>query len=187
MPLPAPTAKRTPMHVRSAQLDGDKRRDGCPDIAAQRGDAKDHDCPLSSGLRKRGDAIPNVGYGDRIVADYSSLIGLNLFQGFRSAVKNLFRSTRRRSQVSERVSFLPTAALQTFASDVRDNDDSGHGPFSLLVATRWRRIRTRCSAITGAATVARSPGGRLCLRFVAFVTPVTLVTLRNLNSSKESA
>ena len=81
-----------------------------------------------------------------------------------------------------------TAALQTFASDVRDNDDSGHQrPIGSTVATRWSRIRTRFSAITRAGTVARSPGRMVCLRFVTFVPLVTLVTLRNLNSSKESA
>jgi len=131
MPLPAPTAKRTRMHVRSTQLDGDKRRDDGRDIEARRVDAKDHDYPLSPGLRKRGKAMPYSGYGDQIAADHSQLIGLNLLHGFRSAVKNLSRSTRGCSHVRELLSFLPTAALQTFASDVRDNDDSGHKPYQL--------------------------------------------------------
>jgi hypothetical protein len=77
------------------------------------------------------DAMPYSGYCDQIAPDYSQLIGLNLFHGFRTAVKNLFRSTRGCSHISELVSFLPTAALQTFASDVRDNDDSGHKPYQL--------------------------------------------------------
>jgi hypothetical protein len=116
------------------------------------------------------DAMPYVGYCDRIAPDYTKLIGLNLFHGFRAAVKTLFRSTRGCSHVSELVTFLPTAALQTFASDVHDNDDNGISPISLIVATRWSRIRTRFSAITRAGTVARSPGRTFCLRFVTFVT-----------------
>ncbi len=72
-----------------------------------------------------------------------------------------------------------TAALQTFASDVRDNDDSGHQrPIGSTVATRWSRIRTRFSAISRAGIVAKGPGRTFCPWFVTF---------RNPNSSKESA
>ncbi|MEF8737997.1 MAG: DUF2889 domain-containing protein [Candidatus Accumulibacter necessarius] len=54
MPLPPPTARRTRMHVRSVQLGGYKRGDGCWDIEARLTDVKDHDYPLSSGLRQAG-------------------------------------------------------------------------------------------------------------------------------------
>jgi hypothetical protein len=131
MPLPAPTAKRTRMHVRGFQLDGYKRKDDCWDIKARRVGAKGPDYPLSPGLRKRGEAMPSSGYFDQIAAEGSQLIGLNLFHGFRMAVKNLFRSARGCSHVSELASFLPAAALQTVASSVRDNDDSGHKPYQL--------------------------------------------------------
>ncbi len=127
MPLPPPSAQRTRMHVRSVQLDGYKRSDGCWEIEARLTDVKDHDYPL----------------------------------------------------FSELLMFLPTAALQTFASDVRDNDDSGHQrPIGSTVATRWSRIRTRFSAITRAGIVAKGPGRTFCPWFVTF---------RNPNSSKESA
>ena len=43
MPLPAPTAERTRMHVRSVQLGGYKRNDGCWDIEARLVDFKYHD------------------------------------------------------------------------------------------------------------------------------------------------
>ncbi len=156
MPLPPPTAERTRMHVRSVHLYGYKRSDGCWDIEARLTDVKDHDYPLSSGLRKPGeavhdmwmrvtidhgmnildavactDAMPYVDYCDRITPDYAQLVGLNLFHGFRTAVKTLFRSTRGCSHLSELAMFLPTAALQTFASEVLDNDDSGHKPYQL--------------------------------------------------------
>ena len=156
MPLPPPTVQRTRMHVRRVLLDGYKRGDGCWDIEARLTDVKDHDYPLSSGLRRQGepvhdmwvrvtidrqmnilealvcaDAMPYVGYCDRVTPDYARLLGLNLFHGFRAAVKNLFRGTRGCSHLSELLMFLPTAALQTFASDVRDNDDSGSRPYQL--------------------------------------------------------
>lgn len=156
MPLPPSSVRRTRMHVRSVELNGYKRDDGCWDIEARLIDFKDHDYPLSSGMRRRGepvhdmwvrvtidqqmnildavactDAMPYTGHCDRIVPDYGQLVGLNLFHGFRTAVKTLFRGTRGCSHLSELVMFLPTAALQTFASEVSDSDDSGHKPYQL--------------------------------------------------------
>lgn len=156
MPLPPTTAPRTRKHVRSVQLEGYRRDDGCWDIEARLIDVKDQDYPLSSGLRRRGepvhdmsvrvtidqqmtirdaaactDGMPYVGYCDRITPDYAQLVGLNLFHGFRTAVRQLFRSTRGCSHLSELLMFLPTAALQTFASDVPDSDDSAHKPYQL--------------------------------------------------------
>lgn len=156
MPLPPPTAQRTRLHVRSVQLGGYRRSDGRYDIEARLTDSKDHDYHLSSGLRRRGeavhdmsvrvtidgqmnvvdavaciDAMPYAGYCDRIAPDYAQLVGLNLFHGFRTAVRALFRSTRGCSHLSELLMFLPTAALQTFASEVRDNQDTGHKPYQL--------------------------------------------------------
>ena len=77
------------------------------------------------------DALPYAGFCDRIVPDYSKLIGLNLFQGFRKAVKERFGGTHGCSHVTELVMSLPTAALQTMASDLHNNEDSGHKPFEL--------------------------------------------------------
>jgi hypothetical protein len=77
------------------------------------------------------DAAPYDEMCFSIHPDYSKLVGLNLFHGFRKAVKELFGATRGCSHISELVMFLPTAALQTFASDVRDNEDSAHKPYQL--------------------------------------------------------
>lgn len=156
MPLPPPTAERTRMHTRSVQLDGYKRADGCWDIEARLSDSKHHDYPISSKTIARGeavhdmwvrvtidarmnildavactDAMPYDGQCDAIHPKYSRLVGLNLFHGFRKAVKDLFGGTHGCSHVTELVMFLPTAALQTFASDVRDNEDSAHKPYQL--------------------------------------------------------
>jgi len=156
MPLPLPTAERTLIHTRNVQLCGFKRTDGLWDIEARLTDTKDHDYPISSGLRKQGDAVhdmwvrvtidrhmgivnaaactdamPYVGYCDSIAPDYSKLIGLNLFHGFRKAVKDLFANTRGCSHLSEMLMFLPTVALQTFASEVLDNAQTEHKPYQL--------------------------------------------------------
>jgi hypothetical protein len=156
MPLPPPTAERTRIHARNVQLYGFKRTDGLWDIEARLTDTKDHDYPISSGLRQQGDAVhdmwvrltidrhmgivdatvctdamPYVGYCDRITPDYAKLVGLNLFQGFRKTVKDLFANTRGCSHLSEMLMFLPTVALQTFASEVLDNQDTPHKPYQL--------------------------------------------------------
>ncbi len=144
------------MHARNVQLCGFKRVDGHWDIEAHLSDTKDHDYPLSSGLRPRGepvhdmwvrvtinremgivdavartDAMPYVGACELIAPNYAQLIGLNLFHGFRKAVKDLFGNTRGCSHITEMLMFLPTVALQTFASDVLDNADSVHKPYQL--------------------------------------------------------
>lgn len=156
MPLPPPTAERTRVHTRRVELDGFKRADGLWDIEARLIDVKNHDYPLSSGLRKRGDpvhdmwvrvtidhqmkivdaaagieAMPYEQHCDRIAPDYLKLVGLNLFHGFRKAVKELFGTTRGCSHLTEMLMYLPTVALQTFASEVLDNEDSGHKPYQL--------------------------------------------------------
>ncbi len=156
MPLPPPAAERTRMHQRNVQLEGFKRVDGLWDIEARMVDTKDQDYPLSSGVRKPGEAVhdmsvrvtidskmnildaatctdaaPYMGSCDSIPPDYSGIVGLNLFHGFRTAVKDLFGGTRGCAHVSELLMFLPTVALQTFASEVLDNDDSAHKPYQL--------------------------------------------------------
>lgn len=156
MPLPPPTAERARLHLRSVVLEGFKRSDGLWDIEARIVDTKDQDYPLSSGLRRPGEAVhdmsvrvtidakmnileaaactdaaPYLGHCDSVPPDYSRIVGLNLFHGFRKAVKDLYGGTRGCAHVSELLMQLPTVALQTFASEVLDNDDSKHKPYQL--------------------------------------------------------
>ena len=156
MPLPPSNAERKRMHLRSVKLEGYKRADGLWEIEARLVDTKDQDYPLSSGLIRLGepvhdmsvrvtidrqfnileaitctDAAPYLGFCDAISPDYSKIVGLNLFHGFLKKVKEMFGATRGCSHVSELLMFLPTAALQTFASEVADNEDSEHQPYQL--------------------------------------------------------
>jgi len=144
------------LHLRSVVLEGFKRSDGLWDIEARIVDTKDQDYPLSSGLRRPGEAVhdmsvrvtidakmnileaaactdaaPYLGHCDSVPPDYSRIVGLNLFHGFRKAVKDLYGGTRGCAHVSELLMQLPTVALQTFASEVLDNDDSKHKPYQL--------------------------------------------------------
>jgi hypothetical protein len=145
MPLPPTEISRHRLHQRSIVLEGWQRDDGLWDIEARLVDRKDHDYPLASGVRLQGEAIhdmwirvtvdqqlnvhdavassdsvPYPGGCDTIAPDYGRLKGLNLSRGFRRATTELFESVRGCSHMTELTNLLPTAAIQTFASLVRD-------------------------------------------------------------------
>ncbi len=156
MPLPPPSTERNRIHRRNVKLDGFKRTDGLWDIEAHLVDTKDHDFPLSTGLLKSGNAVhdmrvrvtidsrmnvvdvvvctesaPFMGYCDSITPDYSRIIGLNLFNGFLKAVKEMFGNSLGCAHLSELLMFLPTAALQTLTGEALDNDAPEHKPYQI--------------------------------------------------------
>ena len=134
-------------------------------------DVKDQDYEIASGVRKAGDPVhdlrlrvtldrrftiidavaasdrvPYPGGCDTIAPVYRQLIGLNLVQGFRRTVGEMFADVRGCSHLSELLLSLPTAAIQTYATFKRDNDDTGEKPFQL----------DRCHALeTSSPTVMR--------------------------------
>lgn len=147
MPLPAATVKRTRIHTRRIVLEGWRREDGLWDMEARLTDLKDHDYHLASGVRPKGepvhdmwvrvtidrdmnilaaeacaDAVPYVGGCDTIGPAYGDLVGLNLFRGFRRAVGERFDKVNGCSHITELLYSLPTAAIQTFASEMKDNE-----------------------------------------------------------------
>ena len=174
MPLAHLEVERTRLHLRRLNVEGFKRADGLWDIDARIVDTKDHDFPLSSGLRKSGDAVhdmsvrvtidgqmnvlavstctdasPYMGACDNILLDYSKLVGLNLFKGFLRAVKEMFGGARGCAHTTELLMLIPTVALQTFSSESAGKDENGAGdnkPYQL----------DRCHAlVTDSETVRR--------------------------------
>lgn len=156
MSLLPPAALRRRIHTRHIILEGWKRDDGLWDIEARLIDVKDHDYVLASGLRRRGDpvhdmwvrvtidrgfnvvdaeaasdAVPYPGGCDTIAPAYRQLRGLNLVRGFRATVAEMFEGTSGCSHLTELLLSLPTAAIQTFASEQRDNEDLQGKPFQL--------------------------------------------------------
>lgn len=156
MPLPPPSAPRVRLHQRTVKLDGFKRADGMWDIEAHLVDCKDQDYHLASGVRRPGesvhdmwvrvtidhemnilaaeassDATPYPGYCESISPAYGRVVGLNLFRGFRKAVRELLGGTHGCAHLSELLMFLPTAALQTFASEISEDDETGGKPYQL--------------------------------------------------------
>ncbi len=162
MPLPAPKTSRAPRHVRSITAQAFERDDGLWDIEARLIDSRPIEVRLASGLRQPGepihdlwlritvdtqfnildadavsDAVPYPGYCDTIGSAYRQLIGLNLMQGFRHAVRERLAGKAGCTHLTELASVLPTATIQAFAGTVmptrdgRHDDESSEPPFQL--------------------------------------------------------
>jgi len=158
MPLPPSVASRKRVHTRTISVEGWKRDDGLWDIEARLTDIKDHDYPLASGVRLKGqpvhdmrvritidnefgilaaaavsDAVPYPNGCEKIAPDYARLVGLNLMRGYRKTVGEMFEGVRGCSHLTELLLALPAAAIQTYASEMRDTEgrDPGRKPFQL--------------------------------------------------------
>lgn len=154
MPLPEPTAPRTPLHRRTIEIRGWKREDGLYDIEGHLLDRKDVDFKLASGVRGPGepvhsmwlritvdarlnivdaaaatDAMPYEGECDRITPDYRKLIGLALRPGYNQRVKELLAGVRGCTHLTELAGSLATAAYQTLAG--QGHQDPARRPFQL--------------------------------------------------------
>lgn len=170
MPLPVPDSPRRRAHTRRIEIEGYLREDGLFELDALLSDVKDLDYPLASGLRPAGvpvhfmrvrvtldeafnivdavacsDSVPYPGQCDTIGAAYQKLIGLNLVRGFRRTVGEMFADVRGCTHITELLLSLPTAAIQTFATFRRDNEDSPEKPFQL----------DRCHALESSAEAVR--------------------------------
>ena len=171
MPLPAPVASvtREALHTRSITIQAFRRDDGLMDVEARLTDVKAHDFPLASGTRPAGEAVhdmlvritinrdydvleavsatdsmPYLGQCDRINADYRGLAGLNLKRGFRKAVLERFGEIRGCTHLTELIGLLPTAAIQAYSGERRENTNFKGKPFQL---DRCHALDTRGPAV----------------------------------------
>ncbi|MBN8478338.1 MAG: DUF2889 domain-containing protein [Burkholderiales bacterium] len=142
MPL-SPAASRERLHTRSVVCEGFRRSDGLFDLEARLVDVKDQPYTLSTGTWAPGEPIHDLWirvtidrryeihavaasveafpYPDgcaRIGPDYGKLVGANLVDGFRKTVQERLGGVRGCTHLTELVLFLPTAAIQTFATFV---------------------------------------------------------------------
>ncbi len=156
MPLPIPDVEREHTHTRLVRFEGYKRSDGLWDIEAHLTDVKNHDYHLMTGVRRAGqpihemwlritidrnltildaaassDAVPYPGGCEAIAPAYRKLIGLNLATGFRKRVKELLGDVRGCTHLTEMLAGMPTAAIQTFAGEMKEERDDGSKPFQL--------------------------------------------------------
>ncbi len=156
MPLPVSEIEREHTHTRRVRFEGYKRADGLWDIEAHLGDVKNHDYQLMTGVRRAGqpihdmwirltidrafnvvdahaasDAVPYPGGCEAIVPAYRKLIGLNLRQGFRMAVQARLGGVQGCTHLTELLAGMPTAAIQTFAGETKEEREDGAKPFQL--------------------------------------------------------
>ncbi len=156
MPLPIAEVERELTHTRKVRYEGYKRADGLWDIEGHLTDAKNHDFYLKTGVRRAGqpihemwvritidrnltildamavsDVVPYPGGCETIAPSYKKLIGLNLVRGFRRRVHELLGSVRGCTHLTEMLAGLPTAAIQTFAGEVKEEDEQVGKPFQL--------------------------------------------------------
>jgi Protein of unknown function (DUF2889) len=156
MPLPVSEVERELTHTRRVRYEGYKRADGLWDIEAHLLDTKNHDYQLKTGVRRAGqpihdmwlcvtidrhftvidalasmDAVPYPGGCENITSAYRKLIGLNLLRGFRKKTWELLGSVKGCTHLTEMLAGLPTAAIQTFAGETKEERDDGAKPFQL--------------------------------------------------------
>ena len=156
MPLPVSEVERELTHTRRVRYEGYKRADGLWDIEVHLLDTKNHDYHLKTGVRRAGqpihdmwlrvtidrtmdivdahasmDAVPYPGGCEQIPPAYKKLVGLNLLRGFRKQTWELLGSVRGCTHLTEMLAGLPTAAVQTFAGEMKEERDDGTKPFQL--------------------------------------------------------
>jgi hypothetical protein len=156
MPLPIAEIERELLHTRRVRYEGYKRADGLWDIEAHLSDIKNHDYQLKTGVRRAGlpvhemwvritidrmfdvhdaiaisDAVPYPGGCEAAAPAYKTLIGLNLMKGFRKQVHARLGGIHGCTHITEILHGLPTAAIQSFAGETKEERDDGTKPFQL--------------------------------------------------------
>jgi len=146
---------RERLHCRAVTYDGFRRADGLFDLEAHITDVKDHDFDLLTGVRPAGipvhdmwvrvtiddryfiraieavtDSMPYPGACERIGPQYEKLVGANLVTGFRKHLHEVMGGVRGCTHITEMLSYLPSAAIQTFAG-LRREDEGEDKPFQL--------------------------------------------------------
>jgi hypothetical protein len=156
MPLPVSNVERELRHTRRVRYEGYKRADGLWDIEAHLSDIKNHDFDLKTGVRRAGlsvhemwlritidrklnvvaaaasfDAVPYPGGCETIAPAYRGLIGLNLVRHFRQKAGELLGGVRGCTHLTEMLAGMPTAAIQSFAGEMKEEQEDGSKPFQL--------------------------------------------------------
>lgn len=160
MALPSASPERQLRHRRAIDVTVYSRGDGLWEVDAEISDVRPEDVALAGGIRPAGEPIHDMLL--RIVVDerfnivdagaetrsmpypgacenhgdsYGQLVGLNLMNGFRHAVRQRLGGIAGCTHITELTQVLPTAVVQAFAGTVikvRENDTpDGAPPFQL--------------------------------------------------------
>jgi hypothetical protein len=167
MALPTAAPERQLKHRRSIDVRVYARGNGLWEVDAHLSDIKTRDATLAGQVRHAGDPIhdmllrlvideafnileagsetrwmPYPGHCDDFGDAYARLVGLNLLQGFRAAVRQRLGGVLGCTHLTEMTQVLPTAVVQAFAGEVldtREDNASGRQPFQL---DRCHALRT---------------------------------------------
>ena len=156
MSLPVFEVERELVHTRRVRYEGYRRADGLWDIEALLTDIKNHDYHLKTGVRRAGqpvhsmwlrltidrkfnvvdaaassEAVPYPGGCETIAPEYRKLVGLNLVRHFRLKANELLGGVRGCTHLTEMLAGMPTAAIQSFAGEMKEERDDGSKPFQL--------------------------------------------------------
>nr|WP_255501281.1 DUF2889 domain-containing protein [Mitsuaria sp. WAJ17] len=151
--------ERQLMHRRAIAVQVYSRADGLFEVEAELQDSKTRDIPLAGGIRRAGEPVhdmglwlvvdrhlgilaatsgtrwmPYPGQCDQHGDAYRQLVGLNLMNGFRAAVKQRLAGVKGCTHLTELCQHLPTAVIQAFAGvvlDVREGTEDGAPPFQI--------------------------------------------------------
>lgn len=184
MALPRAAANRQLKHTRRIEVQVYARDDGLWEVDATISDTKTRDARMAAGVRPAGEPIHDMllrlvvdqrfniieagaqtrampypelcdTYGDA----YGRLVGLNLLQGFRAALRERVGGVLGCTHITELAQVLPTAVVQGFIGEVIDtrgaDDPSAPRPFQIdrchalradgeavrLYYPRWYRAR----------------------------------------------
>ena len=85
----------------------------------------------SRGVGAQTDRMPYPGGWDRIGPQYRALIGANLLNGFRKRLHDTMGHVKGCTHITEMLTSLPTAAVQTFAGLKEREDEGTAKPFQL--------------------------------------------------------
>lgn len=159
MTLPGRAADRQLLHRRQIDVQVFSRGDGLWEVDATLSDVRTHDVQLLTNLRPAGEPIhdlllrlvvdrkldileagarstatPHPGQCEAVGDTYDRLVGLNLLQGFRAALRQRVGGVLGCTHLTELAQVLPTAVIQALAGSVLDTRGGGEGtakPFQL--------------------------------------------------------
>lgn len=156
MSLPLIEVERELLHTRRVRYEGYKRADGLWDIEGHLTDIKNHDYHLKTGVRRAGqpvhsmwirltidrdfnvrdacassETVPYPGGCEAIAPAYRQLLGLNLKKDFMRRCRELLGGARGCTHLTEMLAGMPTAAIQSFAGEMKEEQDDGAKPFQL--------------------------------------------------------
>lgn len=174
MALPPASPDRQLRHRRSIDVEVHARGNGQWEVDARLTDVRARPALLAGRIREAGVPIhdmmlrivvdeqfnileagsgvewmPYPGQCDQAVQggidDYARLVGLNLMQGFRQAVRQRLGGVLGCTHLTEITQVLPTAVVQAFAGDViNTSEDSAEKPFQI---DRCRALRADSVAV----------------------------------------